>query len=286
MPICLRLDLAYDGAPFAGWAAQPGLATVEGTLTEALCMLCRTPVRLTVAGRTDAGVHARGQVAHVDVPVGAWTLAPGRSDRAPAEAFTARLNGVLARLLGAKAGTVPPVVVHSAALAAPGFDARFSALARRYVYRISDGAARRDPLRRDALAHPRPLDPSAMTEAGERLLGEHDFLSFCKPREGATTIRTLQRLAATRRQDGLIEVEVQADAFCHSMVRAIIGTLLQVGEGRRERSWAAERLAGHSHEGMQVAPAHGLTLEEVSYPAEAELAARAALTRRRRDEES
>ena len=284
MPVRVRLDLAYDGAPFSGWAAQPGLPTVEETLTAAVATLCRAGVRLTVAGRTDAGVHARGQVAHADIPVRAWTAAPGRSDRAPSEAFATRLNGILARDLGARAGTVPPVVVHAAALAPPGFDARFSALARRYVYRIADGEAPADPLRRDVLAHPRRLDPAAMTEAGAALLGEHDFISYCKPREGATTIRTLERLEALRGPDGVIEVTVQADAFCHSMVRSIVGTLLQVGEGRRPVSWAGERLEAASHGHMQVAPPHGLTLEEVSYPPDRELAARSEATRRRRDE--
>ena len=284
MPVRVRFDLAYDGGPFAGWAAQQGLATVEGTLAEAVSVFCRSPVKLTVAGRTDAGVHARGQVAHADIPVAAWTRSPGRSDRSPSEAVAARLNGILARELGTAAGTVPPVVVHTVNLAAPGFDARFSALARRYVYRIADGGGRRDPLRRDVLAHPRPLDPQAMTKAGVALLGEHDFISYCKPRDGATTVRTLQVLAARRLPDELIEVEVQADAFCHSMVRAIIGTLLQVGEGRQSVTWAGERLARRTHDHMQVAPAHGLTLEEVLYPADSELAARALLTRRRRDE--
>lgn len=284
MPVRIRLDLAYDGTGFSGWAAQPGLRTVEGTLAAALSTLCRTPVSLAVAGRTDAGVHARGQVASADVPVGAWTGAPGRSDRSPSDAFVARLTGVLARELGARAGTVPPVVVHRAALAAPGFDARFSALARRYVYRIADGVGRLDPLRPAVLVHPRPLDVDAMTKAGAALVGEHDFLAYCKPREGATTVRTLQVLHASRGGDGVIEVQVQADAFCHSMVRAIIGTLLQVGEGRSPVTWAGERLERGTHDHMQVAPAHGLTLEEVFYPADAELAARAALTRRRRDE--
>lgn len=282
MPVRVRLDIAYDGTDFHGWAAQPGLATVEGTITEALTTLARIPVQLTVAGRTDAGVHASGQVAHVDLPVAVWTTAPGRSDLPPAAALARRVNALVRRARGDQAD----VVVREMALAAPGFDARFSALWRHYVYLIADNGAPRDPLTRaSVLWNDRYLDVPAMHRAAEAVLGEHDFLAFCKPREGATTIRTLHLLRVVRRlEDGVIEVHVRADAFCHSMVRALVGSLLVVGEGRAAEDHLARRLAARTHDGMQVAPAHGLTLVEVAYPLAAELAERASLTRRRRDE--
>ncbi|HZK04377.1 MAG TPA: tRNA pseudouridine(38-40) synthase TruA [Actinomycetaceae bacterium] len=281
MPVRVRLDIAYDGSAFSGWAAQPGLATIEGTLETALATLARGAVRLTVAGRTDAGVHARGQVAHVDLPLGVWTAAPGRSSRPPAAAFVRRVNALLQRSRGPQ----PDIVVTGAALAPAGFDSRFSALARRYCYRISDAKAPRDPLARaHVLWWDRRLDVDAMERAGAAIIGEHDFRAFCKPREGATTIRTLQRLEVRRTDPGLIEIEVQADAFCHSMVRALVGSLISVGEGRAGADHLALRLESRTHDGMVVARAHGLTLEEVLYPPDDQLAARAMVARRRRDE--
>lgn len=278
----VRLSLAYDGAAFSGWAAQPGLDTVEGTLAEALATLARTDVPITVAGRTDAGVHARGQVAHVELPDDVWLASPGRSNRTPEVAFPIRLNALIRRQRGVGQ---PDVVVLAAERAPDGFDARFSALARRYCYRIADAPVPRDPLTRShVLWVDRELDVDAMALAGASVLGEHDFLAYCKPREGATTIRTLQRLDVERRPDGVIEVWVEADAFCHSMVRSLVGDLLVVGEGRAESGYMAERLAAATHDRMAVAPAHGLTLEHVEYPADADLAARAEQTRRRRDE--
>lgn len=283
MPVRVRLDIAYDGSAFSGWAIQPGRATVEGVLADALAVLVREPVHLTVAGRTDAGVHARGQVAHLDMPVGAWTHAPGRSDVPAGTAFLRRVNGILRRARGPQ----PDVVVLGARLAPQGFDARFGAVSRRYCYRIADARTPRDPLSRaQVLWWDRDLAEDAMTRAGAAVLGEHDFRAFCKPREGATTIRTLQRLEVRRAPDGIIEIEVVADAFCHSMVRALVGSLIAVGEGRAPEAHLAERLAAATHEAMVVAPAHGLTLEEVNYPPDQDLAARAALTRRRRDEEA
>ncbi|PWD50444.1 tRNA pseudouridine(38-40) synthase TruA [Serinibacter arcticus] len=265
----LRLDVAYDGTSFSGWAVQPGRRTVQGELSDALATVLRTPVTLTVAGRTDAGVHARGQVVHLDVPRATWEAVPGRSDRAPEEALVTRLAGVLP----------PDVVVSRATPAAAGFDARFSALWRRYSYRIDDGADV-DPLTRAwVLRHRRPLDADAMHEAVRGLLGEHDFLAYCKPRDGATTIRTLQA-ATVGRRDGQVEVGVRADAFCHSMVRSLVGALLAVGEGRRPVAWPREvLLAGRRDSGVAVAPPTGLVLEEVGYPADAELAARARTAR-------
>lgn len=279
MPVRVRLDLSYDGAAFSGWAAQPGRETVEGVLTEAISVLAGEQVSITVAGRTDAGVHARGQVAHVDIPLGAWTTSPGRSDRPPALAFTNRLNALLRRSRGGQ----PDIVIKNAQLAPDGFDARFAALGRRYRYLISDQGAP-DPLTRShVLWHERALDVAAMDAAGKLILGEHDFLAFCKPREGATTIRTLTQLDVARTESGLVEIWVAADAFCHSMVRALVGNLLEVGESRKGVDYLAQRLEARTHDGMIVAPPNGLILEAVSYPADAELTARALVTRARRD---
>ncbi|WP_374215889.1 tRNA pseudouridine(38-40) synthase TruA [Frankia sp. AiPs1] len=206
----LRLDIAYDGTPFAGWARQPGQRTVQGDVEDALIRVARLPaVRLTVAGRTDSGVHAAGQVAHVDLPTDV-----------PLGGLARRLNGVLDR----------SVRVTGLAPAPAGFDARFSALSRRYAYRITDAPYGAEPLRRfDTLAWPRPVDVPAMAAAALLLVGEHDFAAFCRRREGATTVRTLLRLDVLRRPDGVVVADVEADAFCHSMVRALVGALLAVG---------------------------------------------------------
>jgi tRNA pseudouridine38-40 synthase len=259
----LRIDLAYDGTEFHGWAAQPGLRTVQGELSAALATVLRVEtVEVVCAGRTDAGVHARGQVAHCDV------------DEAP-EGLLRRLNGVLPG----------DVRVRRLVPAPEGFDARFSALWRRYAYRVADAPESVDPLaRRHVLAWPRRLDLDAMNRACQGLLGLHDFASFCRQREGATTIRTLQELGWARDADGLAVATVRADAFCHSMVRSLVGCLLAIGEGRRPPEWAAEILAaGERDPAVTVVHAHGLTLEEVSYPPDAELAVRAEQTMARRD---
>ena len=221
----LRLDLGYDGTAFSGWAAQPGRRTVEAELAAALTMLLGAPepVRLTVAGRTDSGVHARGQVAHADVNAAAYESLPGRSRRPPEQALVTRLGGVLP----------PDVVVHRVCRAPGGFDARFSATSRRYRYRIADGYAARDPLRRnDTVWLAGPLDADAMTAAGAALLGLHDFAALCRPREGATTVRTLIEFSWQRSRDGVVEARVVADAFCHSMVRSLVGAVVPVGQGR------------------------------------------------------
>ncbi len=276
--IRLRLDLAYDGTDFSGWAAQPDLRTVEGELTRAVTTLLRAPepVRLTVAGRTDAGVHARGQVVHVDVDPEAYAALPGRSDRAPEAAMVTRLAGILP----------PDIVVRRVTLAAEGFDARFGALERRYLYRIADPAALRDPLRRrDTVAWRKPLDVEAMAEASRRLVGLRDFAAFCKRREGATTIRTLLEFSWRRLDDGVLAATVRADAFCHSMVRSLVGSVVPVGEGRRPVDWpAALQARAERASEILVMPAHGLSLEEVVYPPDADLAARAEAARARRDE--
>lgn len=277
----IRLDLSYDGTGFSGWARQPDLRTVQGVLEDALGTVLRTerPPRLTVAGRTDTGVHARGQVAHVDVPAEAWSAVVGRSGRAPEESLVRRLAGVLPS----------DVVVHRAREVSEDFDARFSALERTYVYRVSDDAATRDPLRRSAVVwHHRPLDVAAMARAAEPFAGLHDFAAFCKPREGATTIRTLERFTWERPErgadGGILVATVVADAFCHHMVRALVGASLAVGEGRREPAWMGGLLTGVRGDLSEaLAPPHGLTLEAVAYPPDGELAARAARTRARRE---
>lgn len=235
---------------------------------EALSTVLRLDrVRVTCAGRTDAGVHARGQMAHVDIPSPAYD--------GDANALGRRLTGVLPVDVGVTAVDVAP----------PGFDARFSPLWRRYGYRVSDHPFGPEPLRRrDVLAHRRPLDVAGMDDAAGDLVGQHDFAAFCRRREGATTVRTLLELSWSRDDDGLVVARVVADAFCHNMVRALVGASLAVGEGRRDVTWPARVLAGRERvPDVPVAPPHGLTLEEVRYPPDAELAARAALSRRRRE---
>ncbi len=281
----IRLDLAYDGTFFSGWAAQPGLRTVEGVLTSALVTVLREPVRLTVAGRTDAGVHAAAQVVHFDASTEAWAALPGRSDRLPEAALLTRLAGVLAREAQASLPRTPrgagDVVVTGVRSVPQAFDARFGALSRRYTYRIADAAAPRDPARRaTVLWLPGRLDVRAMEASAEPLLGEHDFLSYCKPRQGATTIRTLRTLtwrrAAGGPDSGLVVLTVVADAFCHSMVRSLVGAGLAVGQGRKPVTWPGELLAARTRDGAApVAPPHGLTLEEIVYPADDDLAAQA-----------
>ncbi|MDQ2782826.1 MAG: tRNA pseudouridine(38-40) synthase TruA [Actinomycetota bacterium] len=272
----LRIDLSYDGTDFSGWAAQPGRRTVEGELSTALTTVLRSadPVRVTVAGRTDAGVHARGQVSHTDVDADLLAMTAGRSDRSAEEALGARLSGVLPA----------DIVVRRVDSAPPGFDARFSATSRRYLYRVADDLSEHDPLRRhDTVAVRGGLDVAAMNEAAFQLLGLADFAAFCKRREGATTVRTLLAFAFTRLADGVVAGTVVADAFCHSMVRSLIGAVLPVGQGRRDPEWPADVLrAGRRDPGVLVMPARGLSLEEVDYPADVELAARAEESRRRR----
>lgn len=258
-----RLDLGYDGTGFSGWAVQPGLRTVCGTVTGALELILRRPVLLTVAGRTDAGVHATGQVAHADLA---------------ADLDTRWLVRRLSRLL-------PTDVRVRAITAVPGsFDARFSALRRHYRYRVATAPHGADPLRaHDTVSWPFPLDLDAVNAASAGLLGEHDFAAFCKAREGATTVRELQRLSWTVDADGVVTAEVSADAFCHSMVRSVVGALLDVGRARRAVDWPVSLLSRGERAGeVTVAAAHGLALVRVDYPTDAELEARAAATRRLR----
>lgn len=281
----VRLGIAYDGTDFNGWSRQPGLRTVQGVLEDALATLFRRTgevPRLTVAGRTDAGVHALGQVAHLDVSEAALAaVARPRRGRDP----DATLEAALARRLTGILGADADVVITHAERAPSGFDARFSAIWRRYEYRVADAAAIRDPLeRRRTVAYPRALDAESMDAAARSLLGLHDFATFCRPREGATTIRTLQSYTWRRGDGGVLVASLQADAFCHSMVRALVGACVAVGEGRLEASDPLALLqATERTSAFTVMPAKGLVLTEVGYPGDAELEARATQTRARRE---
>ncbi|MFI6229136.1 tRNA pseudouridine(38-40) synthase TruA [Micromonospora echinospora] len=267
--IRLRLDVAYDGTGFSGWAAQPERRTVAGVLTATLDLVLGAGVAtgLTVAGRTDAGVHASGQVCHLDLPGEVW--------RAHEGALLRRL----ARLL-------PPDVRIRAMTETPAdFDARFSATFRRYEYRVTDAAWGAEPLRRhEVLAWPRPLDLAALNAAAAGLVGEHDFAAYCKRKENATTLREVTRLDWRRDADGLLVATVQADAFCQAMVRSLVGAMLVAGDGRRPVDWPASLLSRRERSSeVTVAPAHGLTLVAVGYPDDpTEYARRADLTRRLR----
>jgi tRNA pseudouridine38-40 synthase len=346
----LRLDLSYDGSGFHGWSRQPGgLRTVQQVLEDALGLVLAQAGPLTVAGRTDAGVHARGQVAHLDLTAAAWPalrraahLEPAQnlssdaqhpsSDAQQLSAGPQQLSAGPQQLSAGPqqlsagpqqlsagpqqlsagpqqlsagpqqlspgewlaagetlrhrlAGLLPADVRVRAVSRAPGgFDARFSALWRRYSYRVCDDPAAADPLRRhDTLWYPRPVEVARMNQAAQACLGEHDFAAFCRRREGATTVRELLRLEWERPAPGVVVATVVADAFCHNMVRALVGGLLAVGDGRRPPGWLAGVLAaGVRDPAVHVAAPHGLCLEEVRYPPGAELAARAGLTRRLR----
>lgn len=270
----LRLDVAYDGTDFAGWATQDGQRTVAGVLEDALSTVFRTPVILRAAGRTDAGVHATGQVAHVDVPDDALGHAYPRGPRPAGEPEFLPLTRRLGRF-------VPEDVRVLAIVRAPdGFDARFSALRRHYEYRLTTASYGALPQQaRFVTPWPRPLDVDAMADASRHLIGLHDFAAFCKHRDGATTIREMQRLDWDT--DGqLITAHVSADAFCWSMVRSLVGALLAVGEGRRDAAWCAGLLDAQKRSSdFAAAPARGLTLVGVDYPADDALAARIQVTR-------
>lgn len=276
-----RLDIAYQGSDFNGWTRQPGLRTVQGELEAALATIFRRhgpAPTLTVAGRTDAGVHASGQVAHVDLSgaqIASLLRARGKTPRTTdaGAALARRVNGIL--------GPVPDIVVARCAVAPIGFDARFSAIWRRYRYRIADQLSSRDPLQRHRTTWvPVALDVDAMDAAAASLVGLHDFAAFCRPREGATTIRTLQQFGWTRDDDGVLVGDVKADAFCHSMVRALVGACVGVGEGKLAVTDAVLlRDLGSRSSAFKVMPARGLTLLEVGYPDDADLARRAEQTR-------
>ncbi|MEO8096027.1 MAG: tRNA pseudouridine synthase A [Pseudolysinimonas sp.] len=274
----IRLDISYDGTHFNGWARQPHQRTVEGVLEEGLASIFRrsgVQPRLVVAGRTDVGVHAVGQVAHVDLTA-AQMAALNKAVRGHPHAITGAVS--LASRLNGVNGLSSDVRVDASSLAPAGFDARFSALWRRYEYRIADTAAAHDPRRRThTLWYPGALNDNAMQDAAQSLLGLHDFASFCRPRPGATTIRTLQAYDWDRADDGVLRARLQADAFCHSMVRALVGACVDAPDRAAEVRDGAKRTNA-----FKVMPAKGLTLLAVGYPPDAELGARAELTRARR----
>lgn len=276
----LRLDIAYDGTHFRGWAKQPTLRTVQGTIEQAIARIVGSDVQLVVAGRTDAGVHATGQVAHVELDEAQWARVERRNGRPaddPAGSLAGRIRGVL--------GAYSDVTVTRTSIAPEGFDARFSAVWRRYRYRLADEQTGFDPLRRhDTTAIRGILDVQRMDAAASTLIGLHDFAAYCKPRDEATTIRTLLDYRWHRDAEGVLVAELRADAFCHSMVRALVGACAAVGEGRLAVDDVArlrDELARTS--AFKVLAARGLTLTEVGYPADELLAARAEQTRARRD---
>lgn len=263
----LRLDLAYDGTAFHGWATQPGLRTVQEVVEERIGQLLSLPVRptLVAAGRTDAGVHARGQVCHLDL------ILPEGAPVAHQPDCSAGLFRRLRRALPAD------VVIKAVSPAPPGFHARYSAIWRRYCYRLLSADSPPDPLARNHVVSLRhSIDFDRLNAAAATLIGLREFAPFCKPRDGATTIRDLREFSATRRGDGLIEIHLLADAFCHSMVRSLVGAVTAVSSGRRDLAWLERVAAARARHGeVLVMPARGLTLEEVGYPAEDRLAARA-----------
>lgn len=274
-----RLDLAYDGTNFSGWALQPNLRTVQGVLEDALALVLPrlenieyTP-RLTVAGRTDAGVHALGQVAHLDVPESLVVKGFSREETDFAATLRRKMSKALAR--------DPDVAVHSIQEAPAGFDARFSALSRTYEYKISDGFDTYNPLTRlDRWRVDTAIDLDILNETSQTLLGLRDFGAFCKPREGSTSIRDLQEFSWRRDTEGTLVSRLKADAFCHSMVRNLVGALVEVAKGRLNLARLIELLdAAKRSPEIIVAPAHGLTLLVVEYPQDHELASRAEQTR-------
>lgn len=250
----VRIDLAYDGAPFHGFARQPGddITTVQGTLEGALRRLTGQDARTSGAGRTDRGVHALAQVVHVD-------LDP-RVDRAAR--FLVDLDRTTERI---DAMVGPAITVTRVLAVDAAFDARFSAVERGYRYRLSD-APRPDPRLRGLRWHvPAPLDVEAMALGARHLVGEHDFAALCRRADGRHTVRRIDHLAVARAGDE-IHVTVRGPAFCHQQVRSLTGVLVQVGRGRAAPGWVAEVLASRERSrAPAVAPPHGLTLEHVRY---------------------
>ena len=264
--IRLKATCSYDGTDFSGWGMQPDQRTVQGVIEDALAEIFRVErIIVQCAGRTDAGVHATGQVFHCDVPEFSFQGIDQTLYR-------------LSRILD------PDVVVTSLEIAPKDFDARFGAVSRTYEYRINDGVGM-PLLRRFVYHHGWKLDLDLMNQASQRLLGLHDFSSYCKPKDFGTTIRTLQEFSWRRNDEGIIIAIVKADAFCYSMVRMLVGALLDVGRGARPVEWVTEYLEGKEREtGVFVVPAHGLTLINVEYPADDHLAAQVAKTKRTRVE--
>ena len=260
----LRIDLAYDGTNFSGWAAQPDRRTVQEEVEKAIAIISQSKVETIVAGRTDAGVHATGQVIHVDVP-----------ENINLEEIPYKLNRILDT----------DVRVMGVSIAPPAFHARFSALRRHYTYKILDANKVISPLHRyDVASWYRPLALDQLNAASALLLGDHDFAAYCKYREGATTIRQLQRFEWIRDSEGFLIGDVVADAFCYSMVRNLVGAVVCVADGRFSPEWIAQTLANKVRvSDSLVFPSCGLTLRQVDYPSDSELLERAAKTVARRD---
>ncbi|MEV8268555.1 tRNA pseudouridine(38-40) synthase TruA [Microbacterium sp. NPDC076911] len=288
----IRLDIAYDGTHFRGWAVQPVLRTVQGTLESALSLVLGGEPRLVVAGRTDAGVHATGQVAHIDLDEDQQrrlrnVRGRGVKNATDAETLTDYAVGALAARLTGAGGAYPDVVVRRTSLAPEGFDARFSAVWRRYEYRIADRVAGYNPMERLRTTSVRSsLDVEKMDAAASSLIGLHDWAAYCRPKERATTIRTLLEFDWHRDEHGILVANVKADAFCHSMVRALVGACAAVGDGRLDVEDVAEiRDELQRVPETKVLAARGLTLTAVGYPNDELLALRAEQTRRRRSDE-
>ena len=260
----LRIDIAYDGTAFFGWATQPDQRTIQDLVEEAVARISRGDVESVVAGRTDAGVHATGQVIHIDLP-----------DAVFADGLTYRdLRYKLNRILD------EDVRIMEISDAPKGFHARFSALRRIYTYKILDNNEVIAPLSRyDVAPWYRPLDVDLMIKASALVLGHHDFAAFCKFKEGGTTIRTLEKYQWHRDSAGLLIAEVVADAFCYSMVRNLVGAVVCVADGRKDPSWMAELLANKERvSDSLVFPSRGLSLTRVEYPSNDELLDRARVT--------
>lgn len=272
----IRIDLAYDGTNYSGWSKQPDRRTIQSELENALQKLTRIPVDTIVAGRTDAGVHATGQVVHVDIP----DLESGPYAK-KAEWNIADLPYRLNRILD------EDIRVLNVSIAPVGFHARFSALRRHYEYKILDSNRSILPLRRfDIAPWYRPLNIDLMNESSALLIGEHDFAAFCKYRPGGTTIRTLETFEWHRNEEGYLVAKIVADAFCYSMVRNLVGAVVCVADGRFETSWIKNILDNRQRiSDSLVFPSRGLTLVQVDYPSDDQLLARIETTLRRRGEE-
>jgi tRNA pseudouridine38-40 synthase len=266
----LRIDIAYDGTAFFGWATQPDRRTIQDLVEEAISRISRVDTESIVAGRTDAGVHATGQVIHVDVPDAIFDGELNYID------FRYKLNRILDE----------DVRIMSITDAPSGFHARFSALRRHYIYKLIDNNDVIPPLtRNDVASWYRPLDVDRMNEASKLVLGHHDFAAFCKFREGSTTIRSLEKYEWKRTDDGVLVADIVADAFCYSMVRNLVGAVVCVADGRKEPSWIAELLANKERvSDSLVFPARGLTLYQVDYPSDDQLLERAKITVSKRGE--
>ena len=265
----LRLDIAYDGTHFFGWATQPGHRTLQELIEEAISRISQTDVASIVAGRTDAGVHATGQVIHVDAPDAMFER----------ELTYLDLRYKLNRILD------DDVRIMKITDAPEGFHARFSALRRHYTYKILDNNEVIAPLsRHDVASWYRPLEADRMNEASRLLLGHHDFAAFCKFKVGGTTIRTLEKYEWHRSDEGLLVADVVADAFCYSMVRNLVGAVVCVADGRQDPAWISQLLANKERvSDSLVFPARGLTLYQVDYPSNDQLLERAKITVSKRE---